>query len=131
MKNEKNTLYPFPTIEDRNCAELALTTFLRVQNGASRAIMLLVLKAILKKYHLTKLKLNNCIVETNERDCIVIKPKKFITDKNCPNCNEAIYSTDSKVRIISICEGQRSDFVTYGCQCGEVFGKVEVTSPVT
>lgn len=121
----KTTVYQFPTTEDRCSAETALTTFLQVQNSVSRIMMLSSLRFILKKYHLSKLKLDKCIIELNEYEEVVVKPRKFITNKNCPTCNENLYTIDSKVRIISICEGINTDFVTYGCHCGDIFGKVE------
>lgn len=125
MMNNKAIIYQFPTTEDRCSAETALTTFLQVQSSSSRIMMLSSLKFLLKKYHLSKLKLDKCIIELNEYDEIIVKPRKFITDKNCPTCGEDLYTIDSKVRIISICEGNTTDFVTYGCHCGNVFGKVE------
>lgn len=124
----KFLIYQFPTIEDRLSAETALKTFLQVQNGISRTIMLMTLKSILERYRLSKLRLENCVLELkDENGWVVIKPKSFITGRNCPGCGEELYSVSSKVRILSICEGNNSDFVSYGCSCGEVFGKVEST----
>ncbi|MBM7854840.1 hypothetical protein JOC37_001218 [Desulfohalotomaculum tongense] len=124
---KKSTVYLLPTMEDRRCAETALTTFLTVQSSTARSAMLAALKGILKKYRLSKLNLHNCTAEINRSGCIAIKPKKFITGSSCPGCNENLYSADSKVRILSICEGNTWDTVTYGCRCGEVFGKIERT----
>ncbi|MEG6614993.1 hypothetical protein V6C27_00950 [Peptococcaceae bacterium 1198_IL3148] len=125
MMTNKTTIYQFPTTEDRHCAETALMTFLNVQSGLSRLMMLSALKSILNKYHLSKLKLAKCIIELNHYDEVVVKPRKFIATKNCPTCGEDLYTVDSKIRIISICQGATSEFVTYGCQCGDIFGKVE------
>ncbi|MTI81001.1 MAG: hypothetical protein FH758_08965 [Firmicutes bacterium] len=121
---KKSNVYLYPTTEDRNCAETALEVFLTVQSGTSRLAMLGALKGILKKYRLSKLNLVNCTVEFSGSD-LAIKPKRFIKDRTCPGCKEDLYSIKSKVRILSICEGSFSDIVTYGCQCGEIFGKVE------
>ena len=119
-------VYLLPTIEDRQCAEMALQAFLNSQNSLSRNIMLGSLKALLTKYHVSKLNLHNCLVEINTHG-VVIKPKKFITTKNCPSCGEDLYSVRSRVRILSICQGNTSDIVTYGCYCGNIFGRVETT----
>ncbi len=118
-------IYPFPTIEDRRSAETALSTFLAVQSGKARNMMYLALKKILQRYHLSRLNLRRCVIEINSEDEVVIKPKKFIASPSCPGCGENLYAINSKVRILSICEGKSSDIVTYGCYCGEIFGKVE------
>ncbi len=122
---KKADVYRFPTIEDRKSAETALDTFLAVQSGKARNIMLLSLKSMLQKYHLSKLPLSKCIIELNPDQEIVIKPKKFIAGQSCPGCGEKLYTVSSRVRILGICEWQHADIVTYGCSCGEIFGKVE------
>ncbi|MBO8137550.1 MAG: hypothetical protein H0Z40_05380 [Desulfotomaculum sp.] len=122
---KKSTIYLFPTIEDRSAAETALEVFLTVQNAAARNIMLSTLKSILTKYRLTKLNLEKCTIEPSTSGYVIIKPKKYITGRTCPSCGENLYALNSGVRILSICEGNTSDIVTYGCRCGEIFGKVE------
>lgn len=124
MKGAK--LYHLPTIEDRESAEMALQAFLKLQSGLARNIMLGALKALLTRYRLNKLNLSNCVIEINSHG-VVIKPKKFIVQKVCPSCGEDLYGVQSRVRILSICPGNSSDVVTYGCHCGEIFGRVEST----
>lgn len=122
MKNAK--IYPFPTIEDRQSAEMALQAFLQMQTSLARNTMLRALQALLVRYRLSKLNLQRCLVEVTPQG-VAIKPRQFIDTKNCPACGEDLYSVQSRVRILSICPGARSDIVTYGCQCGNIFGRVE------
>ena len=122
---KKAVVYRLPTIGDRKGAETALANFLAVQSGKARNIMLMSLKTLLQKYNLSKLPLSKCIIELNIDQEIIIKAKKFTADQVCPGCGEELYTVSSRIRILSICEGKHADIVTYGCCCGEIFGKVE------
>lgn len=118
-------IYTFPTTEDIQVIKTAVTVFLRTQSGLTRDLMCGAMRMVLDKYGASKLGLGSYIVMTGADGGVRIVPREFTQDRACPGCGADIYSTVSGVTIISILEGDSGDVVTYGCQCGKVFGKWE------
>ncbi|MGB9845879.1 MAG: hypothetical protein ACPLRH_00045 [Desulfotomaculales bacterium] len=118
--------YEFPSGEDRAVVERAVQVFLTSQNSLTRSLMLRTARAVLDKFHVSRLPLNGYAVEkTPEPGWAMITGGQEVTGRNCPGCGADIYVWPGKVRILSILEGLRFDEVTYGCECGRIFRKKE------
>ncbi|WP_347491143.1 hypothetical protein [Desulfoscipio sp. XC116] len=116
----------FPTTDDQHVMRAAVDTFLFTQTGKTREIMLKTIRAILDRYHITKFSFADYYVyAAKESRWSLIKAKNVINGDKCPGCGDCIYTYKSSVRILSIEENLRYHYVTYGCRCGQVFGKWE------
>jgi len=119
-------LLEFPTTDDQHVIRAAVDTFLFTQTGKTREVMLKTIRAVLDRYHITKFSFADYYVyATREPKWSLIKAKSFINEDTCPGCGDHIYNYQSNVRILSIEENPRHHYVTYGCRCGQVFGKLE------
>lgn len=116
----------FPTVDDQHVMRAAVDTFLLTQTGKTREIMLKTIRAVLDRYHITKFSFADYYVyATREPKWSLIKARHIIKEDNCPGCGDHIYTYKSNVRILSIEENIHYHYVTYGCRCGQVFGKWE------
>ncbi len=114
----------FPTNDDQHVIRAAVDTFLFTQTGKTREVMLKTIRAVLDRYHITKFSfIDYYVYATREPKWSLIKAKSVINGDNCPGCGDSIYTSHSNVRILSIEENLRHHYVTYGCRCGQVFGK--------
>ncbi len=116
----------FPTTDDQHVIRAAVDTFLIAQTGKTREVMLKTIRAVLDRYHISKFSFTDYYVyAAREPKWSLIKAKSIINGDKCPGCGDQIYDYKSNVRILSIEENPRRHYVTYGCRCGQVFGKWE------
>lgn len=118
-------VYSFPSQDDINVIKTAVSSFLYSQKNIHRKLMLHSIGSILKRYNISRLRLPYYIIEQKRNGLPAIYARQITREKSCPGCNEAIFTVQSKVRILSIKEYYNKHTVTYGCKCGLVFGRHE------
>lgn len=126
---QTDNILQFPTTDDQHVIRSAVDTFLIAQTAKTREVMLKTIRAVLDRYHISKFSFTDYYVyATPEPKWSLIKAKSIINGDICPGCGDLIYDYISNVRILSIEESPRHHYVTYGCRCGRVFGKLEPAS---
>lgn len=128
---ETINVFDFPSAEDQHVIQTAVETFLFTQTEKTREVMLKTIRAVLDRYRITKfIFADYSVYATKEPKWSVIKAKNIIQGKQCPGCGDYIYDFkyNNTVRILSIEEHPGQHYVTYGCRCGQVFGKWEPAS---
>lgn len=126
--NSTAKLFDFPSPDDRVMIDTAVRSFLTVQTGPARDIMLKTIRSVLDKYHITRMVMDDFTVESvKEPGFSVVRARSPVTGNVCPGCGSSIYGFRSPVRILSIKEKNNDGYhyVTYGCRCGRVFAKKE------
>lgn len=117
----------FPSPVDRDVIRTAVNTLLQTQRAAVRTIMLKTIRAVLDRYKIKKIPVDDYIVrKTKEPGWAYVMGKREVAGRKCPGCGADIYKWPGPVKILSISEGYKKDRVSYGCCCGKIFYKMEV-----
>jgi hypothetical protein len=82
---------PFPSPEDRAMVETAVNVFLWTQRANTRMQMLRAARAVLDRYGVSRLKFNRFIVEVGAPGWSVIRGRRKIAGRQCPDCGAGIY----------------------------------------
>jgi hypothetical protein len=121
-------VFEYPAEEDLQVIKCCVSLFLKSRNGKARDMMARSIRFILNQYGITRLQLDTFSVRATGKKFAVVEAVEWIgNDQRCPGCEEAIYGDGSKVAILSIRENVEDgiDEVSWGCQCGRIFRKLE------